>query len=296
MKTVPQSTAQPSSFGFRSSKFKVQGSKFPDSLCAAFTLLEIMIAIGIFSMVLAGIYASWTAILRSSKVGLETAAAVQRARIASRTIEDSLNSAQCFLAHQQRHPEYYGFVAKSGTEGVLSFATRLAQSFPRSGKFYGKDARRVTFSVEPGTDGSSQLVLRQRPLVVEKEDKDETNFPLVLAKNVREFQLQFWDSRLNEWVDEWTQTNLLPKMVMVTLKLADNNRSVKPQEDITRIISVASSSVQPIWQQPTGSRLPTGAPGAPGAPGTPGFPGTQPPVPGTQLPPPAVPPGKFGRQ
>jgi len=62
----------------------------------AFTLVEILVAIGIFSMVLAAIYSTWTAILRASKVGLEAAAAVQRARIAGRTIEETLGSVQCF--------------------------------------------------------------------------------------------------------------------------------------------------------------------------------------------------------
>src|SRR5512147_553777 len=68
----------------------------PSPLRSAFTLIEIMIAIGIFSLVLAAIYSSWTAILRASKTGLEVAAAVQRSRIAVRMLEDSLGSAQSF--------------------------------------------------------------------------------------------------------------------------------------------------------------------------------------------------------
>jgi prepilin-type N-terminal cleavage/methylation domain-containing protein len=71
-----------SSFGFRPSAFfRVSTLGFQPSY-AAFTLVEILIALGILSMVLAAIYSSWTAILRASKVGLEAAAAVQRARIA----------------------------------------------------------------------------------------------------------------------------------------------------------------------------------------------------------------------
>jgi prepilin-type N-terminal cleavage/methylation domain-containing protein len=69
------------------------------ALCAsrlAFTLIEIMIAMGIFSLVLAAIYTTWTAILRASKVGSDAAASVQRARIAIRTLEESLGSVQSF--------------------------------------------------------------------------------------------------------------------------------------------------------------------------------------------------------
>ena len=215
----------------------------------AFTLVEIMIAIGILGMVLTAIYSSWTAILRASKVGLDAAASVQRARIAVRTLDESLSSTECFLAHMQRHPEYYAFYAENGNEASLSFVARLAKSFPRSGKFGDLDVRRLTFSVEPGPDSSRQLVLRQRPVLMEL-DKDEKEHPLVLAKNVREFQVQFYDQRLNDWTDEWLQTNQIPKLVLVSLKLADNSNSRTAQEDITRIINLPSIAVQPMWQTP----------------------------------------------
>src|SRR5205814_2813945 len=45
-----------------------------------FTLVEILVAIGILALVLAAIFSSWTAILRASKTGLDAAAAVQRSR------------------------------------------------------------------------------------------------------------------------------------------------------------------------------------------------------------------------
>src|SRR5712672_1464406 len=99
---------------------------------AAFTLVEILIAIGILGMVLAAIFSSWTAILRASKVGLDAAAAVQRARIVMRTLEDSLLCAQSFGGQNQR---YYGFVAERGSDASLSFVSRLPDSFPRNRKF-----------------------------------------------------------------------------------------------------------------------------------------------------------------
>src|SRR5437016_5650318 len=199
----------------------------------AFTLVEIMIAIGILALILTAIFSSWTAILRAAKVGHEAAASVQRARIAVRTIEDSLGSAMSFTAN----PQYYSFVAENGNEASLSFVARMAKSFPRSGRFGDLDVRRLTFSVESGPDSGRQLVLRQNPILME-QDTDEKEHPLVLAKNVQEFQIQFWDPRLNDWTDEWLQTNQLPRVVMVTLKLSDKPYSTRPTEEITRIISI----------------------------------------------------------
>lgn len=245
-----------------------------------------MIAIGIFSLILAAIYSSWTSILRCSKTGLEAAASAQRARITVRVLEDSLASAQSYAANLP----YYSFVAENGDDATLSFVARLSKSFPRSGKFGDLDMRRVTFAVEAAPDGGHQLVLRQNPLVMDL-DTDEKEHPIVLAKNVKSFDMLFWAADKNppDWVDEWREqkTNQLPKMVMITLKLADNPQSSRITEEITRIISIPSMTVQPVWQvtrgfggpgtpgMPGGQGMPggPGMPGAPGMPGNPGFPG-----------------------
>ena len=210
-----------------------------------FTLVEVMIAIGILALVIASIYSTWTAILRASKSGQTAAAAVQRTRIVVRLLEDSLSSAQSFGAN----PGYYGFMAENGDEASLSFVARLSQAFPRGGRFGDLDVRRVTFSVQPGSDGGRNLVLRQVPLVMET-DEDESEHPIVLSKNVKEFSMEFWDSRLNDWVDEWKQTNQLPRLVMFTLRLADTARPLSPVEEISRIVSIPSVTVQPMWQMP----------------------------------------------
>ena len=246
---------------------------------SGFTLVEIMIAIGILSLVLAAIYSSWTAILRASKTGLDAAASAQRARITVRVLEDSLGSAQSFAANLP----YYYFDAENGDTPILSFVARLSKSFLRSGKFGDMDMRRVTFSVEAAPDGTRQLVLRQNALVMDM-DTDEKEHPIVLAKNVKGFEMQFWDTNRNppDWVDEWAgaKTNQLPKLVMVTLKLADNPHSTRVTEEITRIISLPAMTVQPVWQVPRnmvgpGAPITPGVPGMPGAPGMPGMPGNR---------------------
>jgi prepilin-type N-terminal cleavage/methylation domain-containing protein len=248
--------------------------KGPRTTGHAFTLIEILIAIGLLSLVLAGIYSSWTAILRASKVGLDAAAAVQRSRIAVRTIEDALMCVQSFAGNQQG---YYAFYADSGSDGRLSFVARLPKSFPRSGRFGDYDIRRVEFAVQPGPESSQQLVLRQKPLLWGKEvldwDVDEKNYPLVLAKYVSDFKPEFYDKDKKEWVDEWVQakTNTLPMMVRITLRLAETANSSVPPDKITRIIS-----------------LPTKEPFRPAGPPPGGLPGGFQPIPGGQ---PFQPPG-----
>src|SRR5262249_37559564 len=52
------------------------------NLTKSFTIIEVMIALFMFSLVLMAIYATWLAILKGSKAGRTAAAAVQRSRIA----------------------------------------------------------------------------------------------------------------------------------------------------------------------------------------------------------------------
>ncbi len=247
---------------------------------AAFTLIEVLVSIAILSLVVAAIYSSWTAILRSSKVGLDAAASAQRSRIALHTIEDSLSTAELFV----RNSDYYGFVAENGNEPVLSFVARLPKSFPRSGRFGDLDVRRLTYTIEAGPDGGNALVLRQQPIIMEME-KNEKETPLVLARNVKKFEVGFWDERLKDWVDEWLLTNQLPKLVKINLSLEHrDNHSGQTVQEITRVIALTSAGVPPMFQtagqMPGMPVVPPGTPGGlptiPGAPITPGGPGVVP--------------------
>lgn len=239
---------------------------------SALTLVEVLIAIGLLGMVVGAIYSSWTAILRASRVGQQAAAAAQRERMAVQVIEQALNSACMYAANGK----WYAFVAENGPDALLSFVARLPESFPRAGKFGDLNLRRVTFSLEPSPNGEKQLVLRQSPLLMDV-DEDEENHPLVLARNVKELKLEFWDARTGEWLDEWQNTNQLPRIVMVAItvgKPGTDSFNRAAQVQLVRFVNLPCHGVQPIWQtptlQPTTPRPgPLPVPGSPSASPTP---------------------------
>jgi general secretion pathway protein J len=233
----------------------------------AFTLIEIMVALAVFGLVLTAIYASWTLIIRSAKVGSEASARIQRERVALRTIEEALTCVRSYEADRL----HYGFVAENNDNGFLSFVARLPESFPRSGRFGDFDVRRVSFSVESG-DAQPQLVLRQSPVLMDM-DEGERNQPLVLAKGVSKMAFEFWDDRKKDWVSEWTATNQLPKMLKLTLsfrRASQGNVSFQQEEDVSRLVHLPSIMVPAAIQRP-GQQ-----PGQPPATGNPvqGNPGT----------------------
>lgn len=224
-----------------------------------FTLIEIMVALFLLGMVIAAVYSSWIAIIRGAKIGLNAAAEVQRSRIAIRTLEDALTSTRMFVSDG----ELYSFEGESGTKAYLSFVANLPTSFPRGGKFGDYTVRRVTFALQSGDENGSELVLRQAPMLVDM-DQDETEHPVILAKNVKKFELGFWDIRTGDWLDEWTETNQLPPMVKVTLQLGGKGYQSKPREEMVRVVALPSVAVPSLWQMP-------GQAGRPPAGGNPGI-------------------------
>ncbi len=224
----------------------------------AFTLIEIMIAIAVFTMVIGAIYATWAVIMKSSQVAQDVAAQAQRQRITLRTIEDSLMAIQSF----QASPQYYSFVVAGDEDAsVLSFTARVPEIFPRNGKFANPNTqrdfnlRRLTFSLEAGNGSEKSLVLRQNPVLMDL-DADEQQYPLVLARNVRKFAVECWDPVKLDWVKEWkdTNTNSIPTMLRVNLVLGGNTTAgaAAPDFAVARLYSIPSKPL-PAATQNAGS-------------------------------------------
>ena len=241
--------------GAENSPFEIRHLKFR----RAFTLIEIMVAMGVFMLVIGAIYSTWALVMRATVVGQAAAMQAQRQRIALRTIEDSLMCVQSYQASQK----YYSFIVENGDAATLSFAARVPDVFPRNGKFGDFNLRRVTFALEPGADGLKNLVLRQNPILMDM-DEDEKKFPLVLARNVKKFIVECWDTNKFEWMDEWTATNSIPPSVRVGVVLGakmDFDRSV-PDIVVTRAFAMPSAMMPAAVQH--GAVGPRPGPGGPG--------------------------------
>ena len=222
-----------------------------------FTLIEVMLALAILGMIVAAIYSSWMAIVRGAETGKKAAAEVQRSRIAVQTLAETLKCARSFEANRK----YYSFEAKNGSDAMLSFVSYIPDSSYLSGRIGalnmpGLTVRRLTFSLEQGDDFGKELVLRQWPVLMEM-GADERERPLVLLKNVKEFEMEFWDDKKDkgEWVDEWTETNRLPWKVIIRLKWGAGNaqafQSSQADQGITNLVELKAGTVKSMWQTQT---------------------------------------------
>jgi len=235
-----------------------------------------MVAVMLFSLVIAAIYSTFALIMRATEVGENTAAQAQRQRVVLRAIGDALMGVESFQASQK----YYWFKLANGEEPYLSFVSHLPETFPRHNKFVGGDggpdasARRVTFSLAQGEHGEKDLILRQNRILMDM-DQDEEKYPLVLAKDVKFFVIEWWGTNLeNEvaWHTVWEdkQTNTIPQMVRVHLVMGANTERGKEAPDFaaTRIYTVPSQMMPAAVQG--GMNVPVAGPGGMPAMGGPG--------------------------
>lgn len=224
-----------------------------------FTLIEIMVAIMVFSMVVAAIYATLMLILRASQIGRTAAERAQRERVTMRTIENSLMCVQSFQASQK----YYAFIAEGGDAPLLSFASRVPGGFPRDSKFAGFNLRRLTYTLEPGETGGKNLVLRQTPILMDMDDTEQ-KYPLILARNVKLFSVECWDTNQMDWVQEWDYTNSIPPLIRVGLVMGRDgggNSDLSEDSDLNiwRVFAMPSA-MMPQAAQMGGGPANAGAP------------------------------------
>jgi type II secretory pathway pseudopilin PulG len=206
----------------------------------AFTILELMLALGIFAMVLTAIYATWIAILKGSRAGLKAAAEVQRARMTIRTLEDAFNGTEYFQANMK----HYWFVADtSGDMAAVSMVARLPTSFPGFGRYGDQVVRRVSFYIRPGSKGDYELMMSQAPILMATNSSLEP-YTITLARDVTHFQLAFYEPQKGEWLDEWKYTNKLPRMVQIALGLGKSaTGGNKPYDVVYSMIALPSIGV-----------------------------------------------------
>jgi hypothetical protein len=215
-------------------------------------LIEIMIAIAIFSLVMVAVYSSWNMIVKGKDMGLKAAADAQKSRMTMHAIESALFGVRMF--EQNKHHHQFLVDTIDPFAASISFVSYLPRSFPGSGLLGYQPLRRVSFLVEDGENGEKDLVLEQLPMLQSLES-DEEPIRIVLARNIAAFTLQFWDSRRQEWLEEWTEPDRLPQQVNVALALKSEEGDQIVTADV-RTVTIPSLTILSEYQMPGGQPQP----------------------------------------
>jgi prepilin-type N-terminal cleavage/methylation domain-containing protein len=190
---------------------------------AAFTLLEIMLAVAILGMMSLAIYR----FVQSNIVALRLSSEANLTDAGYSGLRDLLTAQWQSLAP--------GAGALTGEPLKLNDRSRdeitwICSAGPGLFTRYGAEDFMVTLRLQPPEKKSNRL-----DLGVVRKPKDDTSFTDVheswvpLIEDVDTLQIRYFDSRINTWVDRWTDTVTLPRLVKVTI---GRNRGAVPWEAI----------------------------------------------------------------
>jgi type II secretory pathway pseudopilin PulG len=215
-------------------------NRFNSSHNAAFTLLEITVAIAVFGFIMISVISCWRCIITGTRVAQEAAASAQRSRVGMKTVVEALTCGE-ISAGTPNNAQFYAFLNDTTSKfAALSLASRLPGDFPGSGLFGDNVMRRVTFDIEKDADGSQNLVMKQSPLLAVLDDRN-TPYSITLARDVNVFMLEFWSDRDADWETGWDATNQFPPMIRVTLGCGHSAQNPDvPYNLICRTVAMAS--------------------------------------------------------
>ncbi len=177
---------------------------------AAFTLLEITLAVAILGLMAVAIYrfvaTNLVAVRISADVNAEDARFAGFANLLTSQLQE-LSAGQGALGG-----EPYKFSGRSRDE-----MTWVCSAGPGLFTRYASGDYSVTLRLKPipKTDLMELGVSREPEDDTSTNDSNKTWVPLM--ENLRSMEIRYFDPRLNAWVDRWTDRGTLPHLVKVTL-------------------------------------------------------------------------------
>jgi len=202
-----------------------------DASRRGFTLLEVMVSVGIISLIGVLIYGAFMGMNRSKNSMGHIADRYQQGRQAIERMSREVTAA--FISNhkpitQTQTIRQTAFIGHDGSSGDrLDFTAFANQRLAADS--HTSDQAEISFflAADPET-GNNDLVRRISHTI--DDDMTRGGIVQVLAENVETFDIKYLDPVTNEWVDDWDSTQAaaqlgrLPSQVWFYVRLADGPR------------------------------------------------------------------------
>jgi general secretion pathway protein J len=210
----------------------------------AFTLLEVMVAVAVFAMISAMVWMSITQTFKTIDIVQAPQDTYRQARQITSRVPAELAGAYLPFNLSPTANVKYEFVGEDeGDTDRVRFDsivhTKLYADANES------DQSEIEYYCESNQKGTYNLYRREDAVLDDRPD--EGGVTLLMAEDVKEFELSYYDAQRDEWVEEWDttrtdQSNRLPYAVRLKLTLLDSDgidrtwvtattiRLAKPQE------------------------------------------------------------------
>jgi len=205
---------------------------------AAFTLLEVMLAVTMLGLLVLAVSSTWNAGLRGWKRSNGLAENFQRQRIVLDALTEMAQAAiyvperaKLYAVRSERDP----FLGDS-----ISFVTASDALLPPQETIVA-GMRRVTIGMARDDNGQPCLTMLNVPAL---QEVDRFNRPVghVLGRDVVGFTVRYRDAQTGIWKDAWTETDHFPAAVEFTLTFAPLNAGGAPVV-VTRAVDLPTAKL-----------------------------------------------------
>ncbi len=175
---------------------------------SGFTLIEITFAVAILAMMSMAIYRFVESNLISMRVSSEINAVDASYDGLHELLTTQLQSLPAGEGRLTGEP--FKFSGRARDE-----ITWIATAGPGVLTRYARGEYSVTMRMRPSKKNRNQMDIGLTRKSQDEDAGDETWFPLL--PNVQSMQIRYFDPRLNSWVDRWTDTVTLPRLVRLVI-------------------------------------------------------------------------------
>jgi prepilin-type N-terminal cleavage/methylation domain-containing protein len=209
----------------------------PSSKRGGFTLVEILAAVAILSLVLVGVYGLWSGSLRGWRRGGEATEVFQRQRVVMEALAELVQSTVYFATSPNLY-EIIG-VKNPGLGDSVSFVTASDAFLPPS---EGTDLgmRRVTISLEQDEYRRTYLAIVNQPALGVTGDSKQELQAHVVSMDVSGFFVRYLDPRDGGWYDKWEDANIIPAAMEFTVVFGQPGDQIPPVT-VTRAIDLPTA-------------------------------------------------------
>ncbi|MCB9567201.1 MAG: prepilin-type N-terminal cleavage/methylation domain-containing protein [Myxococcales bacterium] len=196
------------------------------------TLIEVMIALLIVTMMVVAVWASFRGTLRGMRATEDLQSRYGMIRNAMGTMSREISMAYLSLnrpAGQDKH--YTLFEGRDSFDAdSLTFSSFAHLRIRKDADESDQSVIQYFLAKDPKDASRTHLYRREtRRLTGDRPEKLEDYFPAyVLCEDVKGFDVKYWDNRRIEWIDEWRtmmtdlQPDRLPERVKITMTIRDH--------------------------------------------------------------------------
>lgn len=204
---------------------------------SGFTLVEMLVAVSVSSIILLMIYTAYSSILKTVNYGTAVSSYYEKLNLALKKIDRDLSNIYW------REDGKAGFLcAEKDKSTVLTFVTydyknnRIINNIKHGYPVY--DIYRVSYYLKPDDSGKNFSLIRNRESGFDT-DAAETGIEETLLDNVLEYKVSL--SLRNDWIDKWDtrENNRLPRGIKSSL-LLENISGIQERYEVLTVPDIAN--------------------------------------------------------